>query len=150
VVEIGLVAGYLIAWAVGKAKRAAGRLDGEVDAVMDAGLDRLHGVIAGKLGADLATARLEADAQTSGEVEQRTQDRVRCWRSRMPPPPSLCPRVNSQRCWPNSQPQPPPRCRKVRRGRQRCSRCADRGGKHPEEEILLTPSAPQSSSGREP
>jgi hypothetical protein len=49
VIEAGLVAGYVIAWAVGKARRVGGRLDAEADQVIDASLDRLHEVVAGKL-----------------------------------------------------------------------------------------------------
>lgn len=47
-----LVAGFLAAWAVRKARRVGGRLDEEFDAATDVGLDRLHEVIAGRLGED--------------------------------------------------------------------------------------------------
>jgi hypothetical protein len=75
-VEIGLVVGYLTAWVLRKAKRASGRLDAEVDAVMDAGLDRVHELVAGRLGTEPALVRLEVEAAESGEVSQRTRQRV--------------------------------------------------------------------------
>ena len=62
VVETGVIVGYVIAWAVRKARRAGGRLDTEVDAAMDAGLDRLHEVVAAKLGADPAWVDLRDEA----------------------------------------------------------------------------------------
>ena len=46
VIEAGVVAGYVIAWAVRKARRVGGRLDSEADGVIDAGLDQLHEVVA--------------------------------------------------------------------------------------------------------
>jgi hypothetical protein len=76
VVEVGLVVGYLVAWAAGKARRVAGRVDAEVDAALDAGLDRVHEVIAGKLGTDSAVVRLQAEAEESGQVSERTRQRV--------------------------------------------------------------------------
>ena len=51
-VGLELVAGYLVAWAVRKARRAGQRLDEETDEIMDAGLDRLHEAITAKLGSD--------------------------------------------------------------------------------------------------
>ena len=70
-----LVAGYLVVWAVRKAKRAGARLDKEADEVMDAGLDRLHSVIATKLGTDPALAKLETEA-SEGDPSDRTVQRV--------------------------------------------------------------------------
>jgi hypothetical protein len=58
VVEVGVVAGYVIAWAVRKARRAAGRIDDEADAVIDAGLDRLHEVVVARLAGHPAVAGL--------------------------------------------------------------------------------------------
>ena len=40
-IEAGVVAGYFVAWALRKARRAAGQLDAEADALMDAALERL-------------------------------------------------------------------------------------------------------------
>ena|SRR5689334_23110589 len=71
-----LVAGYLVAWGVRKLKRAGKRLDEETDEVIDAGLDRLHDAIAGKLGADPALVKLEADVSRGLEPGDRTRRRV--------------------------------------------------------------------------
>src|SRR5260221_7134951 len=57
VIEAGVVAGYVIAWAVRKARRVGGRLDAEADGVIDAGLDRLHEVVAGELGGPSGVGR---------------------------------------------------------------------------------------------
>jgi len=75
-VGLELVAGYLVAWAVRKAKRAGARLDKETDEVMDAGLDRLHEVIAAKLGTDPAIEKLEIEAIESQQPSDRTIRRV--------------------------------------------------------------------------
>src|SRR5512142_974694 len=72
VVGLELVAGYLVAWVVRKARRAGQGLDAEVDHVMDAGLDRLHEVIADKLGDDPAVTKLEVEATGGAEVSERT------------------------------------------------------------------------------
>jgi hypothetical protein len=71
-----LVAGYLVAYAVRKAKRVSGRLDAEVDVVLDAGLEQLHGMVAGKLGADPAVGTLEREALATSAATDRTQKRV--------------------------------------------------------------------------
>jgi hypothetical protein len=71
-----LVAGYLVAYVVTKVRRIGGRLDDEVDALVDAGLDRLHRVVAAKLGRDPAVAKLEAEAAEGGAADERTQRRV--------------------------------------------------------------------------
>jgi hypothetical protein len=76
VIEAGVVAGYLIAWALRKARRAAGRLDAEVDAAMDAGLDRLHEVVAVKLGVHPALDELDEEAAGDGEVSELTRQQV--------------------------------------------------------------------------
>ncbi len=75
-VGLELVAGYLVAWVIRKAKRAGKRLDEETDEVMDAGLDRLHGVIAAKLGSDPALAKLETEVSQGLEPSDRTIRRV--------------------------------------------------------------------------
>ncbi|MFD5633543.1 hypothetical protein ACFWJM_05275 [Streptomyces sp. NPDC127077] len=77
VIEAGVVAGYVIAWAVGKARRAAGRLDAETDAMMDAGLDRLHTVVTAKLGAHPALDHLAAEAAADdGQISDLTRKQV--------------------------------------------------------------------------
>src|SRR3954465_11865981 len=73
---IEVVVGYLIAWAVQKARRVGRRADTEVDAVLDAGMDRLHEVVATKLGGDPALTKLESEA-AAGEPGERTKERVR-------------------------------------------------------------------------
>lgn len=80
VIEAGLIVGYLATWAVSKARRVAGRLDGETDAALDAGLDRLHELIAAKLGGERALADLDAEAGKAaagdGAVSKRTRKRI--------------------------------------------------------------------------
>jgi hypothetical protein len=77
VIEAGLVAGYVIAWAVRKARRAAGRLDAETDAVIDAGLDRLHEVVATKLGGHPVLDDLAEEAAVdNGQVSELTRQQV--------------------------------------------------------------------------
>jgi hypothetical protein len=78
VIEASVVAGYVIAWAVRKARRALGRVDAEVDAVIDAGLDKLHEVVASKLGAhpvfdDLADEAAAEDGQVSELTRQQVE-----------------------------------------------------------------------------
>ena len=65
VIEAGVVTGYVIAWAVRKAKRVGGRLDAEADRVIDASLDRLHEVVAAKLGGHPALAELVEEAEAA-------------------------------------------------------------------------------------
>jgi hypothetical protein len=67
VIEAGVVAGYVIAWAVRKAKRAGGRLDVETDGVIDAGLDRLHEVVAARLAGHPVLAELVEEAEAAGD-----------------------------------------------------------------------------------
>ena len=62
VIEAGVVAGYVIAWAVRKARRVAGRLDAEADEVIDAGLDRLHEAVVAKLGGHPVLEELDEEA----------------------------------------------------------------------------------------
>ena len=70
-----LVGGFLVAWAVRKARRVGARLDEQVDQVLDAGLDRLGDVVAGRLADDPALVKLEQEA-AAGQVQDRTQARV--------------------------------------------------------------------------
>lgn len=69
VIEAGVATWYMIAWAVRKARRAAGRLDAEVDQMIDAGLDRLHEVVTAKLAGHPVLAELVEEAQTAGDVD---------------------------------------------------------------------------------
>lgn len=78
VIEAGVVVGYVVAWAIRKARRVGGRLDRETDEVMDASLDRLHEVVAAKLTGHPALAELidEAVATEDGEVRDLTRQQV--------------------------------------------------------------------------
>jgi hypothetical protein len=76
VVEIALVTGYLVAWAVRKARRVGKAVDDDVDEVLDASLDRLHRLISAKLGDDPAMERLQVEAAATGAVSERTRRRV--------------------------------------------------------------------------
>jgi hypothetical protein len=67
VIEAGVVAGYLSAWAIRKARRVGERLDRESDAAIDGGLDRLHEVVAAKLAGHPALAELVEEAQSAGD-----------------------------------------------------------------------------------
>ncbi|MFE9435823.1 hypothetical protein [Streptomyces sp. NPDC006640] len=78
-VEIAI--GYVFAWAVGKARKVAGRADAEVDLALDGAMDRVHGVVARRLGNDPELERLEAEAaagqdQPSALTRQRVEDVV--------------------------------------------------------------------------
>lgn len=78
VIEAAVV-GYLVAWAVRKARRIGGRLDKETDEVIDASLDQLHEVVAAKLGGHPALAELVEEAETAGEsggVSELTRQQV--------------------------------------------------------------------------
>lgn len=76
VTGIELVVGYLAAWAVRKGRRVAGRADQEVDQALDAGMDRLHELVAGKLGGDPSLERLTLEGQSGQEPSERTRQRV--------------------------------------------------------------------------
>jgi hypothetical protein len=77
VIEAGVVAGYVIAWAVRKVRRAAGRLDAEADAVIDTSLDRLHDVVAAKLGGHPVLEELGEEAATGdGQVSELTRQQI--------------------------------------------------------------------------
>jgi hypothetical protein len=80
VVEAGVVAGYVIAWAVRKARRVAGRLDAEADTVIDAGLDKLHEVVADKLAGHPVLQDLDEEATATatqdGQVAELTRQQV--------------------------------------------------------------------------
>lgn len=78
VIEAGVVVGYMVAWAVRKARRVGSRLDVEADGVIDAALDRLHEAVEAKLGGHPALAELveEAEAAGDGEVSNLTRQQV--------------------------------------------------------------------------
>ena len=77
VIEAGVVAGYVIAWAVRKARRVGGRLDAEADEAIDAGLDRLHEVVVAKLGGHPVLEELDEEAAAdAGQVSELTRQQV--------------------------------------------------------------------------
>jgi hypothetical protein len=71
-----VAAGYLIAWAARKAKRVGGRLDAETDDVIDASLDRLHEVVAARLGGHPVLAEMVQEAEATGQVEDLTRQQL--------------------------------------------------------------------------
>ncbi|MFJ1561545.1 hypothetical protein [Streptomyces mirabilis] len=72
-----IAVGYLFVWAVGKARRVAGRADAEVDHALDAGMDRLHDVVASRLGSDPALERVVQEADSGmEEPTERTRRRL--------------------------------------------------------------------------
>jgi hypothetical protein len=77
VIEAGVVAAYMIAWAMRKARRVAGRLDAEADEAIDAGLDRLHEAVVAKLGEHPALHELdEESAAGPGQVSELTRQQL--------------------------------------------------------------------------
>lgn len=76
VIEAGVVAGYVIAWAIRKARRIGNRLDAEADQVIDDGLDRLHEVVAARLGGHTVLAELVEEANQAGEVSDLTRQQI--------------------------------------------------------------------------
>jgi hypothetical protein len=80
VIEAGVVVGYVIAWAIRKARRVGGGLDAEADTVIDAGLDQLHWVVAAKLGRHPVLAELVEQAEAAGdtgEISDLTRQQVK-------------------------------------------------------------------------
>ncbi|HET6710354.1 hypothetical protein [Amycolatopsis sp.] len=75
-VGVEIVIGALIAWAVGKARRAGKALDGIADEVVDAGAAKVRDVVLAKLGDDSAVQKLAVEAAETGEVSERTRTRV--------------------------------------------------------------------------
>jgi hypothetical protein len=73
-VEVAVAA--LVAWSVGKARRAARQADEIVDDVIDIGLEKVHDVVLAKLGDDDAMAKLELEAAATADVSTRTRERV--------------------------------------------------------------------------
>jgi hypothetical protein len=71
-----MAVGYVTAWALRKARRVGGRLDNEAEAVIDAGLDRLHEVVARRLGGHPALAELVEEAEQAGQVTDLTRRQV--------------------------------------------------------------------------
>jgi hypothetical protein len=69
-----LAVGYVFAWAVRKARRAAGAADEVVDQALDAGVERVHEVVAERLGGERALARVEEEAAAgAGELSEQSR-----------------------------------------------------------------------------
>jgi hypothetical protein len=66
---------YLIAWARRRGGRVGERPGDQIDLALDAGLERLHEVVAGKLGTDPALSDLQEQA-AGGEVGRLTRQRA--------------------------------------------------------------------------
>ncbi|MBR7829303.1 hypothetical protein KDK95_23550 [Actinospica sp. MGRD01-02] len=77
VIEAGVVAGYVIAWAVRKGRRVAGGVDEEIDEAIDAGLEKLHTAVAAKLSTHPALEDLtEEAADGEGHVSELTRQQI--------------------------------------------------------------------------
>lgn len=79
VIEAGVIAGYVVAWAVRKARRVGSRLDEEADGAINASLDRLHEVVAAKLSGHPALVELVEEAEAAGnggEVSDLTRQQI--------------------------------------------------------------------------
>lgn len=77
VIEAGVAAAYVIAWAVRKAKRIGGRLDVETDAMIDVSLERLHEVVSAKLAGHPVLAELVEETEgDAAEVSELTRQQV--------------------------------------------------------------------------
>jgi hypothetical protein len=75
-VGLDIVVGFLIAWAVAKARRVAQRADGVIDTALDAGVDRVREMVTAKLAGEPALERLQIEAAESGEVSESTRTQV--------------------------------------------------------------------------
>lgn len=75
-IGLELVAGYLAAYAIKKARRAGKRVDAEVDNVIDGTIDRLHDVVSEKLGDDPAVRKLQREAEEGVVISPLTAQRV--------------------------------------------------------------------------
>lgn len=77
VIEAGVVAGYVIAWAVRKARRVGGGVDAEIDTAIDMSLEKLHATVVAKLGAHPALEDLDEEAAApAGQVSELTRQQV--------------------------------------------------------------------------
>ncbi|MGW3098887.1 hypothetical protein ACWDCC_36220 [Streptomyces sp. NPDC001102] len=73
---VEIAVGYVFAWAVRKGRRVAARADAEVDLALDGAMDRVHSVVARRLGDDAELERLEAEA-AAGQTEPSVLTRQR-------------------------------------------------------------------------
>lgn len=70
-----LVAGYVAAWAIRRARHIGERADAEIDRASDALLDRLHDLVTRRLDNEPAVPQLEREA-VEGIDDVRTKERV--------------------------------------------------------------------------
>jgi hypothetical protein len=78
VIEAGVAAGYVIAWAVRRLRPTADRAGAEVDTAVDPSLDKLHAVVVARLGGhpvldDLAEEAAAGDGQVSELTRQQVE-----------------------------------------------------------------------------
>ncbi|MFI0940240.1 hypothetical protein [Streptomyces sp. NPDC021020] len=72
-----LAVGYVFAWAVRKARRAAGTADEIVDQAVDAGIERVHRLVTERICGDGTLARVEEEAASgAAELSPRTRQRL--------------------------------------------------------------------------
>jgi hypothetical protein len=76
IVSLEVAIGFVIAWVVGKARRAGQHLDGLADDVVDAGAIRVRELVLTKLDGDSAVRRMEVEAAETGKVSDRTRQRL--------------------------------------------------------------------------
>lgn len=68
-----LAVGYVFAWAVRKARRAGQAADGVVDQAVDAGVERVHRLVAERLGGAPALAQVQDEAAQSAELSPQAR-----------------------------------------------------------------------------
>jgi hypothetical protein len=76
VIEASVITGYVIAWVMRRARHVGDRLDAQTDAALDAGLDKLHEVVATRLGAHPALDDAREEATGEGQVSELTRQRI--------------------------------------------------------------------------
>lgn len=76
VIEAAAITGYVIAWAVRKARRIAGRLDNDADAVIDGLMDQLDEVVVARLAGHPVLEELAEEATRDGQVSELTRQQV--------------------------------------------------------------------------
>jgi hypothetical protein len=88
VIEVGLVVGYLTAWAVRKARRTGNRLDKTADLAVDVSMDRLDGIVRAKLEGHPALHDLDDEAtalanDSSPEISPPPGKEPQVWATRI-------------------------------------------------------------------
>lgn len=70
---VEMVVGFLVAWAVGKARRVGKQVNGLTDQTLEVVVDQVWMVVAAKLGADPAIQRLVTEARETGDASVETR-----------------------------------------------------------------------------